>query len=212
MVKKILSRLAINPSNSRQIFGLTVLKNHHKAIRRLRAEQGSPSHHGNKVWDSAIVLMDYLRSHPPQRGSNVLEVGCGWATSAIYCAKKWRCNTAGLDIDRGVLPFAKLHAEINGVSLTTYAKSYQRATSSFLLEFDLVIGSDICFWDELADPLFNLVRRAHKSGCRVVIADPGRSPFMVMAQRACGALGGELISHAEVVSHHTSAWILDVRP
>ena len=41
-----------------------------------------------------------------------------------------------------------------------------------------VIGSDICFWDNLVKPLKLLVNRALENGTkRIVITDPGRPPF-----------------------------------
>lgn len=198
--------------NSRQIAGLTVLKNNHRLIRRLRDYHGYPSHHGNKLWASSLVLMDYLSQYPLARNSTLLEVGCGWGIAAIFCAKRWRCRVSGLDIDPSVLPFAQLHAELNGVSLTPFAKSYQRASATFLGQFDQVIGADICFWDELSAPLFNLSRRAVKAGARVVLADPGRAPFMAMAERACAHLGGQLHAHALTGPNATSAWVLDIKP
>ena len=196
--------------NSRQLMGLRVLKNNHKLIRRLRAEHGYPSHHGNKVWNSSMVLMDYLRQKPPRRRCQVLEVGCGWAIAAIYCAKRWRCQVSGLDIDKSVLPFAQLHAEINKTAIDTHAKSFQRASGAFLQSFDLVIGADICFWDDMSRPLYNLVKRASGAGARVVLADPGRAPFMALAERAVASLNGELQAHAIVDPLQTSSWVLDV--
>lgn len=198
--------------NSRKIKGLTVLKNNHKYIRRLRSEHGYPSHHGNKVWNSSIVIMDYLNLDPISKKEQVLEVGCGWAIAAIYCAKKWQCKVAGLDIDKSVFPFAQLHAEINGVKLEEYAKSYQKASAKFLTDFDVMLGGDICFWDELSKPLYNLTRRAVDNGVRVVLADPGRPPFMKVAEKACAKLGGELFPHVVGKPYNTSAWVLEVRP
>ena len=49
----------------------------------------------------------------------------------------------------------------------------------------MVIGADICFWDELAKPVGNLVNRAVNAGVKtILIADPERAPFLEMAQRA----------------------------
>ncbi len=205
-------------NNSRSVFGVTVLKNNHKCIRQLRDYYGHPSHHGNKLWDASLVLIDYFnrggtqRRRPIPKKSTVLEVGCGWAITALYCAKALKCQVAGLDIDASVLPFASLHAKLNGVAIDTYAKSYQKASAQFLSGFDAVVGGDICFWDELEKPLYNLVRRANKQGVRVILADPGRAPFMAMAEKACDKLDAKLIPWHVSGVHKTSAWILDVEP
>ena len=42
----------------------------------------------------------------------------------------------------------------------------------------MVVGSDICYWDEHVKLLFNLVNRAITAGvARVVLSDPGRASF-----------------------------------
>lgn len=200
---------AFTPYNSRDVMGLKVLKNNHKWVRQLRDEYGYPSHHGNKVWNSSIVLMDYFKKHPIKRRSRVLEIGCGWAITAIYCAKNYQCSVAGLDIDKSVLPFAQLHAEINGVEIAAYAKSYQKASKTFLSEFDVIVGGDICFWDELSTPLYNLTRRAVDVGARVIIADPGRAPFMTVANRACDKLNADLHPWNTKVEKGVFGWVMD---
>ncbi len=198
------------PYNSRKLLGMRVLKNNHKLVRALRKEHGYPTHHGNKVWKSSIVLMDYLRKNPPPKKGKVLEVGCGWAIGGLYCAKKWSCDVHGLDIDPTVLPFAQLHADINGVPFTPHAKSYQSAKGPFLKPFDCVVGSDICFWDELSELLLSLTKRSVKAGCRVVITDPGRSPFLTMAKKVEKLWGTELIPWAVGAPYDVSGWVLDV--
>ncbi|MEZ5503739.1 MAG: hypothetical protein R3E50_14165 [Halioglobus sp.] len=48
----------------------------------------------------------------------------------------------------------------------------------------MLIAADICFWDELVDPVFNMVNRAVRAGVKhIIIADPERSTFLDMARR-----------------------------
>lgn len=201
---------ATTPTTSRNLFGVTVLKNNHRDIRRLRRESGYPTHHGNKVWNASLILMDYLGEFPLESPLRVLEVGCGWGVAGIYCAKRFGCEVTGLDIDAGVAPFMHHHANLNGVQVEVVCGSYQRVTGAFLAGFDLLIGADICFWDELSAPLFNLVRRAHKAGVRCVLTDPGRPPFTQMAERCCAKLGAELESWAVPEPYNCSGYVLDV--
>lgn len=199
-------------NNSRNLFGLTVLKNNHRDIRRLRKEAGYPSHHGNKVWKSSLVLMDYLKEMNLKKRPRVLEIGCGWGISSIFCAKEFKAKVTGLDIDDSVFPFYEHHAEINGVKVNTKKCSYQKASSNFLANFDLVIGSDICFWDDLEKPLFNLVRRAVNVGARVVITDPGRAPFNQMAETCQQKLNGLFDAWVVPAPHNCSGYFVDVQP
>lgn len=196
--------------NSRSLFGLTVLKNNHKDIRRLRRRLGDPSHHGNKVWNSSLLLMDYLNEYPITEGSRVLEIGCGWGITGIYCAKQFTAKVTGLDIDASVFPFMQHHAVLNGVQVDNLRCSYEKATSKILSQYDVIIGGDICFWDHLSNPLYNLVRRAYKVGARVVLSDPGRPPFTEMAERCYEKLDAELDAWAVPAPHSCTGYVLDV--
>ena len=177
--------MAESHSLSRQMFGLTVRKNAHPDMRRLRREAGDASLHGNKFWKSSCLTMDYLQKHPLKKGARVLDLGCGWGLGGIFCAKEFGAKVTSLDADPSVFPFAEYHAELNGVSITTWKCRYEKVTEDALTEFDAVIGTDICFWDKLEGLLYNLTRRALRAGVgRVMLVDPGRSPFRRLAERA----------------------------
>ncbi len=198
------------PRNQHTLFGIDVFKGNHREIRRLRREVGSPSHHGNKVWKSSIILMDYLSDCDLPPGCRVLEIGCGWGIAGIFCAKQFGCRVTGSDIDASVFPFMHLHASLNGVEVSTLHSSYEKLTGAMLSQFDLMIGSDICFWDHLEKPLFNLLRRAAKAGVRTVLTDPGRPPFTAMALNCADRLAAELHGWAVPAPHSCSGYVLDV--
>lgn len=175
---------------SRRLFGLTVRKNAHPDMRRLRREAGEPSLHGNKFWKSSCLTMDYLKRNPLLQGSRVLDLGCGWGLGGIFCAKQFGARVTGLDADSSVFPFTHYHAELNGVEVNTWRCRYEKVSEAQLREFDALIGTDICFWDQLEPALYNLTRRALRAGVkRVVLVDPGRSPFRSLAERAEEKLG-----------------------
>ncbi|HEY8568841.1 class I SAM-dependent methyltransferase [Microbulbifer sp.] len=177
--------MAEDNSLSRQMFGLTVRKNAHPDMRRLRREAGDASLHGNKFWKSSCLTMDYLTKNPLIKGARVLDLGCGWGLGGIFCAKAFDAKVTSLDADSSVFPFAQYHAELNGVEIQTWHCRYEKVTEAALKEFDAVIGTDICFWDKLEAPLFNLTRRALRAGVdRIVLVDPGRPPFRQLAERA----------------------------
>lgn len=172
-----------SPKHSLEAFGLTILKSQHKDIRRLKREGDDASLHGNKVWKSAQLLIDYLREFPPEPGCRILELGCGWGLSGIYCAKHHACEVVGLDADDSVFPYTELHAELNGVEVGLFQGRFEDITVEDLEGFDMVIGADICFWDELTPVIQALVERALEAEVpRIVLADPGRPPFREMAE------------------------------
>ena len=177
--------------NQRTAFGLKILNSNHKEIRRLKREGYVADIHGNKFWNSSFLIMDYLKKHPLKKNLRVLEIGCGWGLLGIYCARQFDAQVTGIDADENVLPYMQLHAEQNGVCVEGKKMTFQQLTTAKLQDFDIIIGADICFWEEMSGMLFNLIKRAKKAGVsQVIIADPCRSPFTDLAQR-CQKIYGE---------------------
>lgn len=169
--------------NTREAFGLSLLTSAHKHIRRLRRAQGVAQLHGNKLWKSSYVLMDYLREFPIETGSRVLELGCGWGLGGIFCAKHFNADVVSLDADESVFPFVELHAQRNQVTTNTYCGRFEDLTEKELAGFDVIIGADICFWDEMVAPLEQALDRALAADVgRIVLTDPGRPTFRALAE------------------------------
>lgn len=168
----------------REAYGLTVLQNGHPDIRKLRKATGTASLHGNKLWNSTYLLMDYLSEFPPEKNARILEIGCGWGLAGIYCAKEFGATVTALDADGSVFPYLEHHAKLNGVEVSTWERRYEQVRKQDLANFDLVIGADVCFWDSMVKPLYNLTKRAHDSNVRVVLTDPGRPPFRELGEMA----------------------------
>jgi predicted nicotinamide N-methyase len=125
--------------------------------------------------------MEVLKNHGLSSGLNVMEVGCGWGLAGIYCAKNHVANVTCVDIDSEVFPYLSLHSDLNRVQVSTLCMGFDEIESRQLAGIDVLIGADICFWDEMADSLQALIIRALAAGVRlVVIADPGRVTFEVL--------------------------------
>ena len=200
------------PMTSRDIFGITVLKNNHPDIRRIKSDVGIATIHGNKFWNSTSLMIDYLNAAPPKKRWRILEIGCGWGISGIYCAKHYQAKVTALDADDSVFAYLQHHAQLNGVTIQTRKSRYEKVTVGRLSQFDMVIGSDICFWDEMTKPLFNLINRAYQAGVkRVVMTDPGRSPFRTMAQRCIDKFDGVYDNWSVPHPYNTSGLVLDIK-
>ena len=168
----------------RRANGLRILTGAHASGRALRRAGHVAEIHGNKLWNSSFLLMEHLKKHPLPAGTRVLEIGCGWGLLSIFCAKRFGAVAHGVDADANVQPYMHLHAELNGVEVTSEKKTFAQLTTKMLADYDLVVGGDICFWDDLNRDLFNLIRRARKAGVgTVMIADPCRPPFTALAER-----------------------------
>jgi len=185
---------ARKPTTERRFQGVIMPTASHPAIRRVRRQGTYPTIHGNKLWKSTVLIMDYLKKNPPKHARTVIDVGCGWGASGIWCAKQLGSDVTSMDADPDVFPFLDVAAVLNGVATSPLVSRFERLTTRQLAEFDMLIGADICFWDELVDPVFNMVNRALKAGVKqIVIADPRRPTFSEMAARAVERHGGEVV-------------------
>ena len=177
---------------TRQAYGITVLKAADKRIRQLKKDH-EPSIHGNKFWSSSWVVMDYLEHQGLPPKSRVMEVGCGWGLAGIYCARRYRAKVVGLDADEAVFPYLQLHAQLNEVEVETVCRKFEELGELELAAQDVILGADICFWDELIEPLFGMIEKALGAGVQqLLIADPGRPPFNEMSDRCVAAFDAEV--------------------
>lgn len=171
--------------------GLTILDGSHPSIRALKRAGHVAEIHGNKLWNSSFLVMEHLRRNPLPKGSRVLEIGCGWGLLGIWCAKRFDARVSAIDADANVLPYLQLHAELNDVEVSAERKTFEQLTTRYLADFDVILGGDICFWDEMTRQLYNLIRRAQRAGVEaVMIADPCRPPFTDLAERCEANMDG----------------------
>ncbi len=174
-------------------YGLTVPLSNHKEVKKLK-NKFCPAVHGNKVWSSSWLLIDHINKTGFDSGQRVLEIGCGWGLSGIYCAKKQKAYVTGVDMDEEVLPYLMLMAEKNKVTVDFRNLGFDQVRRNLLKNVDVIIGSDICFYESMTDSLRKLIQRAKNAGVRqIMIADPGRQPFDDLAALYAGKGGSEVI-------------------
>jgi len=131
--------------------------------------------------------------------------------SGIYCAKYFDAAVIALDADATVFPYLQHHALLNGVDITTIKCRYEKITKAMLSEFDMVIASDICFWDDMTQPLINLNKRCYQAGIqRIVMTDPGRQPFRNMATHCSEVFDAIYESWSVPHPYNTSGLVLDI--
>jgi predicted nicotinamide N-methyase len=141
--------------------------------------------------------MDFLKRQGIRRGIRIMEVGSGWGLVGIYCAKTYGASVTCVDIDSEVFPYLRLHALTNSVEITTMTRGFDELTDGELQGFDVVIGSDICFWNDMSHSLKRLILRALRADVRLVlIADPGRSPFEQLGVYFAKSFNGKMVRWA----------------
>ena len=198
-----------NTSHSIDYLGIKALRSRHPTIRKLKRQQQGHSAHGNKVWRSSFVLMDYLTTYPPTTSSKILDVGCGWGLTGIFLAKKYSARVTAIDIDPSVEPFLQLQASVNKCDIAFQARSFETLTQADLSTYDSIIAADICFWDEMVDPLYDFICRALKAGVkRILIADPGRPPFWSLCDQCVESLDAQIVTRRIYEPWKTEKFIL----
>lgn len=186
--------MVMHPSLAKQLTsvrGVRVIKKNSQLMKQLESDLPPPVIHGYRVWSSSFLIMDYLQQQPLSPRSQMMEIGCGWGILGIFCAKQFGAKVTALDADGKVFPFLEAHSAINDVYIDTLHQRYEQLAPDHLRRVSLMAGGDICFWDELVDPLFEAIRAGVDAGVeRIIIADPGRPPFMALAKRCKKAFGG----------------------
>jgi len=199
------------PPQERQAFELTILHPSHPDVQRLQHHAARPSLHGHKVWPTSFVLLDYLHQRGVAPRTRVLELGCGWGLVGIACAKTFQAQVTGLDADAAVFPYLQLHAQRNGVHLATRHGTFADLTLQELAAFELIVGADICFWEELVDPLYQLVRHSVAAGvAEILLADPSRPPFDELCAQCLQHGYAEVLAWATTTPVRESGRILRV--
>lgn len=163
----------------KDICGLQYFTGAHSEIQKLFRSGQRPKEFGNKVWETSLRLIEFLDRNPDQwKGLRVLEIGCGWGLVGVYLAKVHSCRVTCCDLDPYVLPVVDIHSQFNGISVATKTARFSDWKSEDLKNFDLIIGAEVCYSEEVAIELSQMMERAFFAKVQqVMIADPGRPDF-----------------------------------
>jgi predicted nicotinamide N-methyase len=168
--------------NTYSTYGIWLYNEKSTIIKTLK-EAVNPNMHGYRQWNSAYLLMDYFTFHPLKNKNNILDIGCGWGPVSIYLASRGHKVTA-LDIDEQVFEFLNLQADLNQVKVKTLQASMDELSKKDLANYETITGADICFWPEMKDSWFALLKRAAHAGVKkAMLADPGRQPFLDLVDK-----------------------------
>ena len=201
--------MATHYPHLRTIAGLQVPYARHPRVRAIKRQGHYPNIHGTKIWSSSGVLIDYLASTTTIAPQSVIDAGCGWGLSGIWCAKTFGSAVASIDADASVMPYLELIAELNEVEITPIVARFEQLDTGLLGATDWLIAADICFWKELVDPLTSMIERAVENGTkRIMISDPRREPFFKLADTILSEYGGELVEWRVVDSRHSGVILI----
>ena len=127
----------------------------------------------------------------------------------MYLTKKQQATVTGIDIDPNVRDYFNLQNTINHCTQEFQERGFESLSSDDLSHYQHLIGSDICFWDELTNPLFQLICDARNAGIKnILIADPGRPPFWHLADLCTEQLNSEVITRRILEPWKSEKYIL----
>jgi predicted nicotinamide N-methyase len=179
--------------HERHVFGLRVPKASHPELRRLKA-LGTPRVQGHKAWNAGWLLIDFLQRRAQPPGASILDAGCGWGLSGVFCASTFSTQVTAADVDPRVFPFVELHARLNDVEVTTKELAFAEMDTEFLGARHALIAADICFRETMVDAVYHLIKRAHNAGVkRQLYADPGRPSFRNLCTLCCDAFPAQVL-------------------
>lgn len=193
-------------------YGIILYKNSHPDLKTLKQDY-QPSVHGHKTWNSSFLLMDYLlHQRVLKTKMSVMELGCGWGPASIFCAENAEAKVTAVDMDSSVFPFLESQAEINGVTIQTLESNFESLSNKQLKQNELIIGADICFWDNLTEIHFELIQKALKQGVKnIIYADPGRAPFYELAERCMEHFDAECLEWYSTEPKRFEGYILHIK-
>jgi len=166
----------------RTLFNIKIPTSTDKEIRKIKRKHEAPTLHGNKVWDSTLLMMDFLSRYNLSKHESALDIGCGWGVLMTYMQRQGM-DVVGIEKDTNVQPFVEAVAKMNKQSLDVFYEDYLDIPNHGWKHPHLITGCDICYWEEHIDNLLNMVK--HATGT-ILIADQGRDTFWKLCKKVNG--------------------------
>ncbi|MBV9279884.1 MAG: methyltransferase [Chloroflexi bacterium] len=127
------------------------------------------------AWVGGQAVARYLLDHPADAaGKRVVDFGAGSGLCAIAAMKAGAAHALAADVDPFSREAVALNARANGVSVTVSARDLLDADPP---DTGLILAGDVCYEKPLAERVLNWLKRARRSGVRVLLGDPGRPYF-----------------------------------
>ena len=116
---------------------------------------------GGALWDSALVLCEYLRTAHLEHDLSVLELGSGIGAAAVYASALGFQAVTASDADQDVLPLLRANCA-PFPRVATRCLAWGEAAAAVAAEFDLVIGADLIYDSAQHAPLLATVASAKR--------------------------------------------------
>ena len=160
-------------TNSLWVKGIEIPTSSHPEIKKLKRKTKVQSLHGNKVWDTSMVMIDML-DELGVINTKVLDLGCGWGALTHYLQKQG-ADVTGMDGDKEVKPYFDLMSKLMDVKPNFIKQDIFK--KPLPLDYDTYIASDVCFWYSMTDKWIKVIKYLVNNDKQLLMADPGRDSF-----------------------------------
>lgn len=137
-----------------------------------------------KLWESAIVLAQFLSSQNFSKGTSLLELGAGLGAPGLAAAAAG-CNVTLSDYEELILDFERVSAAASRLDNVSF-ENLDWKNPPEMEKYDIIAGAEILFRDEFFEPLLHVMRTFLKPNGVVYLAhDIKRNslkPFLEMAE------------------------------
>ena len=120
--------------------------------------------------------MDYLLHYPPKKNLNILVVGCGTGCLTSFCHVRLEAaSIVCMDHDPAVIPLMGAGVLLNHHSVKFIAGDYNSLDEKHIQGMDLLLGSDICYYEQHSKEVHEMIRAFFKHAndqARVVLGIP----------------------------------------
>ena len=168
----------------KSIHNIKIPLSSNKLIQQIKRKNDKPISHGNKIWNSSLTMIDFLSRYNLNNIKTAIDVGCGWGLVVAYLQQQG-LDACGIDIDQNTEPYVNVVNKLNKTDADVIYIDYMDLPKKAFDPVDLVIGCDICYWENHVDNIIDLIKKAN---CTVLIADPGRDTFWKLTKKIKGNL------------------------
>ena len=125
-----------------------------------------------KIWESSVVMADFMAGLPAEPGRKVLELGAGLGVTGLV-ASAFGHEVTITDYQDEILDFCRVSAAVNRCRKVSF-KTLDWLHPVELGTFDMLIGSEILFHPKFFDPLLRVFRRYLAPGGTIYMAHDRR--------------------------------------
>lgn len=138
-----------------------------------------------RLWESAIVLSDFIAGLPCDKNATLLELGAGLGAPGLTAAAAGYQVTL-TDYEELILDFERINAAASKLENVRFAM-LDWLNPPEMPRYDIIVGAEILFREEFFEPLLAVLRKALKPGGVVYLAHDAKrrslAPFLKMAEQ-----------------------------